>query len=83
MLATSYDDHALYGGKARQPIPGPGKDEPSLWTSTYGKGRVFATMPGHDVAAVNTPTFITTFTRGAEWAATGKVTLPIPAELKQ
>ena len=83
VLATAYDDHALYGGKARQPIPGPGKDEPSLWTSNYGKGRVFATMLGHDVAAVNTPTFITTFTRGAEWAATGNVTLPIPAELKQ
>jgi uncharacterized protein len=40
-------------------------------------------MLGHDVAAVNTPTFITTFTRGAEWAATGNVTLPIPPELKQ
>ena len=83
VLATAYDDHALYGGKARQPIPGPGKDEASLWTLNHGNGRVFATMLGHDVAAVNTPTFITTFTRGAEWAATGNVTLPIPAELRQ
>jgi type 1 glutamine amidotransferase len=83
VLATAYDDHALYGGKARQPIPGPGKDQPSLWTVDYGKGRVFADMLGHDVAAVNTPTFVTTFTRGAEWAATGSVTLLIPPELKQ
>ena len=35
-------------------------------------------MLGHDVAAVNTPTFIATFTRGAEWAATGNVTLQVP-----
>ncbi len=83
VLATAYDDHALYAGKARQPIPGPGRDEPSLWVSNYGQGRVFADMLGHDVAAVNTPTFVTTFTRGAEWAATGNVTLPIPAELRQ
>ena len=83
VLATAYDDHALYGGKARQPIPGPGLDRPSLWTLNYGKGRVFANMLGHDVAAVNTPTFITTFTRGAEWAATGNVTIPIPPELRQ
>jgi type 1 glutamine amidotransferase len=83
VLATAYDDHSLYGGKARQPIPGPGLDRPSLWTLNYGKGRVFANMLGHDVAAVNTPTFITTFTRGAEWAATGNVTLPVPPELKQ
>jgi len=83
VLATAYDDHSLYGGKARQPIPGPGFDRPSLWILNYGKGRVFANMLGHDVAAVNTPTFITTFTRGAEWAAAGNVTLPIPPELKQ
>lgn len=83
VLATAYDDHALYGGKARQPIPGPGRDEPILWVSNYGKGRVFANMLGHDVAAVNTPAFVATFTRGAEWAATGNVTLPIPPEVRQ
>jgi hypothetical protein len=26
--------------------------------------------------------FIATFTRGTEWAATGRVTIPVPAELK-
>ena len=40
--------------------------------------RVFTTALGHDVATIQTPAFVTTFTRGAEWAATGKVTLPIP-----
>jgi hypothetical protein len=28
------------------------------------------------------PGFIATFVRGAEWAATGAVTLPLPDELK-
>lgn len=82
ILATAWDDHALYGGKARQPIPGPGLDQPMLWVSDYGAGRVFVTALGHDGPAVSTPTFQVTFTRGAEWAATGSVTLPIPASLR-
>lgn len=77
ILATAWDDHALYKN-AQQPIPGPGKAEPMLWTLDYGKGRVYADMLGHDGPAVQTLTFITLFTRGAEWAATGKVTLAAP-----
>lgn len=83
VLATAWDDHALYQGKARQPIPGPGIHQPILWTLQYGQGRVFATMLGHDAPTVETPAFKVTFTRGAEWAATGKVTLPIPAEMAE
>lgn len=82
VLATAYDDHSLYQGRARQPIPGPGINQPILWTIQYGQGRVFANMLGHDAPAVNTPAFVVTFTRGAEWAATGAVTLPIPPEMK-
>jgi hypothetical protein len=81
ILASAYDDHALYKNP-RQPTPGPGKDQPMLWTMPFGKGRVFATMLGHDGPAVQTPAFVATFTRGAEWAATGNVTLPVPATLK-
>jgi len=83
VLATAWDDHSLYNGKARQPIPGPGLDHPMLWTVDYGKGRVFVTALGHDVPAVKTPAFVTTFTRGAEWAATGKVTIPPAPEVVQ
>ena len=81
VLATAYDEHALYEGKARQPTPGPGLDHPMFWTVNYAKGRIFATVLGHDGPAVQTPAFVTTFTRGAEWAATGAVTLPIPPEM--
>jgi len=80
VLATAYDDHSLYGERVRQPIPGPGITQPILWTVDYGEGRVFVTTLGHDEVDVAHPTFITTFTRGAEWAATGAVTLPVPAE---
>jgi type 1 glutamine amidotransferase len=41
-----------------------------------GKGRVFYTALGHEVPAMSETGFITTFVRGAEWAASGKVTLP-------
>jgi type 1 glutamine amidotransferase len=81
VLATAYDDHSLYGGKARQPIPGPGIHQPILWTTEYGKGRVFVTTLGHDGENVRQPGFGVTLARGAEWAAKGVVTLPIPAEI--
>jgi predicted DNA-binding protein with PD1-like motif/type 1 glutamine amidotransferase len=86
VLATASDDHARYAAsrtdsRAPQPLVGPTADEPMLWTVDYGKGRVFVTALGHDVEQVQTPAFIATFTRGAEWAATGKVTLPIPNAL--
>ena len=48
VLATAYDDHALYNGRARQPTPGPGIHQPSLWTTEYGTGRVFA-LPFADI----------------------------------
>lgn len=83
VLATAWDDHSLYQGKAKQPTPGPGLHQPMLWTVNYGKGRVFATALGHDVGAVRTPAFVTTFTRGVEWAATGQATLPVPREMSE
>jgi len=78
ILATAWDDHSLYKNPP-QPVPGPGKAEPVLWTVDYGQGRVFVNVLGHDGPAVQTPAFLATFTRGVEWAATGKVTLPTPA----
>jgi type 1 glutamine amidotransferase len=81
VLATAWDDHALYQGKARQPVPGPGLHHPMLWTVPYGSGRVFATVLGHDAEAMKSAGFAATLVRGAEWAATGSVTIPLPPEL--
>ena len=81
VLATAWDEHALYHGKARQPIPGDGVNQPMMWTLDYGKGHVFATALGHDSDAMKSAGFVATLARGAEWAATGAVTMPLPAEL--
>ena len=58
---------------------GSGHEEPILMVLRFGKGRIFHTTMGHDVAALSCVGFITTFQRGTEWAATGKVTQKVPA----
>ncbi len=56
------------------------RHEPVLMVLTYGKGRIFHTTLGHDDYSCEGVGFITTFLRGVEWAATGKVTIPVPAD---
>jgi uncharacterized protein len=69
VLATAFADPANRGT---------GFDEPMLMTITWGKGRIFHTTMGHDAAALSCVGFITTFQRGTEWAATGRVTQKVP-----
>jgi hypothetical protein len=80
LLATAYDDPTNCGKKFK--VCGSGKDEPLIWTLKYGTGRVFQTALGHDVKAMDSPGFRLTIERGTEWAATGNVTIPVPADLK-
>jgi len=60
---------------------GSDEHEPLLFTVRYGKGRGFGNMLGHNVEQLKSVAFIVTFQRGAEWAATGKVTQPLPSDL--
>ncbi|MEI6603820.1 MAG: ThuA domain-containing protein [Verrucomicrobiota bacterium] len=71
ILATSFAD-TKFGGS--------GEHEAQLIDINFGKGRVFHTMIGHGPEAMQCVGFITTFQRGTEWAATGKVTQPVPAD---
>ena len=71
VLATAYSDPANHGT---------GRNEPILMVISFGKGRIFHTTLGHDLAAMNCVGFIQTFQRGAEWAATGKVTQTVDAD---
>jgi type 1 glutamine amidotransferase len=67
VLATAWSDPATGGT---------GKDEPILWVNTFGRGRAYFTALGHEVAAMQNEGFQSALLRGAEWAATGTVTLP-------
>ncbi|ODS80199.1 MAG: trehalose utilization [Cytophagaceae bacterium SCN 52-12] len=59
---------------------GSGRHEPVLMTIRYGKGRVFHTTLGHENYSQKCVGFIATLQRGAEWAAKGKVTQPVPKD---
>lgn len=69
VLATAYADK----GKG-----GSGRHEPMIFTVGFGKGRIFHTPMGHGDYSQECVGFITTLQRGTEWAATGKVSVPIP-----
>ena len=75
VLATAFSDSQKSGT---------GRHEPMLMTIPFGQGRVFHTALGHAGAgqheAQRCAGFIVTLQRGAEWAATGKVTQKVPAD---
>ena len=71
VLSTAWSDPANRGT---------GHDEPILMVIAYGKGRIFHTVMGHDLAALNCVGFMTSYQRGTEWAATGKVTQKVPRD---
>jgi type 1 glutamine amidotransferase len=77
ILATAYADTSKHGT---------GRDEIVLLTVNFEKGRIFHTALGHSGSdttyfpALECAGFITTLQRGAEWAASGVVTQPVPAE---
>ncbi|MFQ5731691.1 MAG: ThuA domain-containing protein [Planctomycetaceae bacterium] len=69
ILATAYSARDKRGTSAHEPM---------VWWIPYGKGKVFTTVMGHADYSMKCVGFQTVVLRGAEWVATGKVTIKVP-----
>ncbi len=78
VLATAYSDVEKNGPPWNKEVSGTGRHEPMLMAITSGQGRIFQSALGHMGYSMECVGFITTFLRGAEWAASGKVTQEVP-----
>ena len=76
----------LYTAYSDKETNGSGREEPLIFTVDYGNARIFHTMLGHagatteDNIAKQCTGFQVLLLRGAEWAATGKVTQKVPKD---
>jgi len=96
VLATARDASASYDPRLAGPkypaaaytpeklkaMKGMDADHPQIWTQDYGKGRVFSITLGHDEIPLHFQPLQALILRGTEWAATGRVTLPLPEDAK-
>jgi type 1 glutamine amidotransferase len=71
VLASAFSDKSMHGT---------GNDEPVIVVTEYGHGRVFHNAMGHDTRSMSGVAWQTLMLRGTEWAATGRVTITIPAD---
>jgi hypothetical protein len=74
VLLTAYSDPAA-------PHNGTGKNEPIVWWVPFGSGRVITNVMGHDVNAMKCAGFESILARSCEWAATGRCSTTLPADL--
>ena len=74
ILITAYSDPAPGRG-------GTGKNEPMVFWVPYGKGKVVSNLMGHvgSLDPMKCVGFKVVLCRACEWLATGKCTVPIPA----
>jgi type 1 glutamine amidotransferase len=72
VLAESYSDLSNKGRDAMEPV---------VHWKQKGMGRIFHNILGHNERAMKNTGWKTLMIRGTEWAATGKVTSPVPAGL--
>ena len=76
----------LYTAYSDKETNGSGREEPLVFTVDLGNSRIFQTMLGHagatpeDNIAMQCTGFQVLLLRGAEWAATGKVTQKVPKD---
>jgi type 1 glutamine amidotransferase len=91
VLATAFDDADSYRTELAGPkypperytpeklakMRGMNESHPQVWTVDYGEGRVFCISLGHGPDTLQYDGVRGLIARGAEWAATGEVTIPV------
>ncbi|MBL8549010.1 MAG: ThuA domain-containing protein [Hyphomonadaceae bacterium] len=91
ILATARDASASYAPQLAGPkyppdrytprqlrrMAGMDGDHPQVWTVEYGRGRVFCISLGHGPDTLQYDGVRGLIARGAEWAASGAVTIPV------
>jgi len=91
VLAAGYDDAQtyepakagpkypakMYTPEALAGMAGMNQEHPLVWTVEYGQGRVFCISLGHGPDTLQYDGTKGLIARGAEWAATGEVTIPV------
>lgn len=91
VLVTGYDDAAAYSYKLAGPkyppadfsaeklnaMPGMNQEHPLVWTSQFGKGRVYCFTLGHGPDTLQYDAVTSLLVRGTEWAASGAVTIAL------
>jgi hypothetical protein len=96
VLATAFDDEKtyatakagpkypakLYTPEALARMAGMNQEHPQVWTVEYGQGRVFCVSLGHGPDTLGYDGTKGLIARGAEWAATGAVTIPVESSVQ-
>lgn len=67
----------LYAPDKLRQMSGMNAEHPQVWTVEYGTGRVFCISLGHGPDTLQYDGVRGLIARGAEWAATGSVTIPV------
>ncbi len=66
--------------RRKYPWCGTGRNEPMVICTDFGRGRCFYNVLGHDVASMRNAGWRSLMLRGTQWAATGKVTIPVQTD---
>jgi type 1 glutamine amidotransferase len=96
VLATAFDASESYAHELAGPkyppelytpermaqMPGLDESHPQVWTVEYGDGRVFCISLGHGPDTLQYDGVRNLIARGAEWAGSGDVTIPVATGLE-
>jgi type 1 glutamine amidotransferase len=82
-MGTEPNIHVLCEAFSAKDKGGSGLLEPVAICTQFGEGRCFYNELGHDATVMQNDMWKALMLRGTEWAATGKVTIPVPSDAAQ